>query len=97
MFKKTAPREELYFLKTGNYLLPFRGYFKNKKKLKEQLHEILEKSLTELINEWEKANNKSWTQRRCDIISNNDMCHSVQVMKLYGRSEKFFASFFVMT
>lgn len=96
MFKKTPQKEELYYLKTGNYLLPFRGYFKSKEKLKIQLHEILEESISSLINEWEKTHNKKWEKARVDIISNSDMCHSVQVMRLNGKSQKFFASFFVM-
>lgn len=95
MFNR-APKENLYFLKTGNFLIPFRGYFPTKKKLANQLHQILEESLTVLVEEWEKTHDKKWTRPREDIISNKDMCYSVQVMKLNGHSQKFFSSFFVM-
>lgn len=96
MFTKSQP-SELYFLKTGNYLLPFRGYFKSKKKLKNELHKILDESITALISEWEKTHQKKWEKNSLDIISNDDLCHSVQIMKLSKRAPKFFTSYFVIT
>ena len=82
MFGLEKQDDELYFLKTGNFLLPYRGYFKSKKKLKLQLHVILDQSFKDLIEEWEKKNEQEWVRKPEDIISNDDICHSVQIMKI---------------
>ena len=94
MFIRSTKEPQLYFLKTGNYLIPFRGYFKNKKKLTKRLHEILDESFKILIYEWETKNRKKWTQREADIISNEDMCHSVEVIRLHPPQPKKYYAFF---
>jgi len=88
--------ENLYFLKTGNYLVPFRGYFKNKKKLSIQLHAILDDSIDALVSEWEKSHKKKWEKKKEDIISTSDLCHSVQIIRIKENSPKIYRSFFVL-
>jgi hypothetical protein len=81
MFRSKEKSSELYFLKTGNSLIQFHGYFKNKKKLTKKLHEILEESFKILIREWENKHKRKWFKKEADIISNEDICHSVEMFK----------------
>jgi len=96
MFGQEKRNDDLFFLKTGNYLIHFRGYFKSKKKLKIRLTEILDQSYKDLIEEWEKKNDMIWNKRPEEIISNDDICHSVEIIKVQPTQHNFFKRFFAV-
>jgi hypothetical protein len=73
---------EIYFLKTGHYFEPYRGYFEDREELRDKIHSIMEKSLNKLVEEWEELKGKKWERPIRRIIPRCEMVRSIHVFKL---------------